>query len=194
MKTWLHKESGIHWPRDLLKEDFPDARVLLFQYDADITRFSAQVSTNRVSDHAENMIGALARLREATDTEKRHLVFVAHSLGGLVVQRGLILSRKSPLQHIRQVERNTVALLFLGTPHFGAGMASWGEYAAKLWKLVRQTNADIIKELRPDSTVLAAIQREFQSLLQSRIDEQAALEISCLYEELPVRGIGMVCY
>jgi len=191
-KTWLHIPSRVYWPRDLLKNDFPDARVLVFQYDADITGIFSTASSNQLSDHAGNMLGDLARVREGTDTEDRSLIFVAHSLGGLVVQKALTLSRASPLQHIRQVEKKTAALLFLGTPHHGAELARWATYAGNLWKLVCQTNTDIIQTLRPDSAILANIQHDFQSLLRSRMDEQNGLEISCFYEELPVRGLGMV--
>src|SRR3569833_1788052 len=191
-KTWLHIPSRGYWPRDLLKNDFPDARVLVFQYDADITGIFSTASSSQLSDHAGNMLGDLARVREGTDTEDRSLIFVAHSLGGLVVQKALTLSRASPLQHIRQVEMNTAALLFLGTPHHGAELARWATYAGNLWKLVCQTNTDIIQTMRPDSAILANIQHDFQSLLRSRKDEQNKHEKTSNYEELPVRGLGMV--
>ena len=39
--TWLHqdKETKTYWPYDLLPKDYPDARILAFDYDADITQF-----------------------------------------------------------------------------------------------------------------------------------------------------------
>jgi hypothetical protein len=68
--TWLyeHGNKKIYWPSALLPKDFPDARILAFGYDADITQFMGPASSNRVADHAENMLGALSRLRAKTDT------------------------------------------------------------------------------------------------------------------------------
>jgi hypothetical protein len=43
-------------------------------------------STNRISNHALNLANALAQLRDRTDTAARPLIFVVHSLGGLVFE------------------------------------------------------------------------------------------------------------
>ena len=67
-RTWSHEGSGVHWPMQLLPQDFPDARIMTFGYDADVLKFWDPVSSNRISNHAENLVGALARLRERTDT------------------------------------------------------------------------------------------------------------------------------
>ena len=68
--TWLHqdKETKTYWPYDLLPKDYPDARILAFGYDADITQFWGPASSNRVGNHAENLLGALSRLRAKTNT------------------------------------------------------------------------------------------------------------------------------
>lgn len=68
--TWLHqdKETKTYWPYDLLPKDYPDARILAFDYDADITQFWGPASSNRVGNHAENLLGALSRLRAKTNT------------------------------------------------------------------------------------------------------------------------------
>jgi hypothetical protein len=68
--TWLYKDkkTEVYWPYGLLRKDYPDARILAFGYDADITQFWGPASSNRVSNHAENMLGSLSRLRARTDT------------------------------------------------------------------------------------------------------------------------------
>lgn len=190
--TWYCEDSDTHWPTDLLKEDFPDARVCAFAYDADVTHLFAPSSTNRLADHAENLLGELVRLREETDTEDRHILFVGHSLGGLVIQKVLALSRFSSMQYQTKVERSTAAVVFLGTPHLGAELARWGEYAASLWQLVRQTNKDIVRLLETDSEVLAEVQRDFQAILRLRLDENVPIAISCFHEELPMHVVGLV--
>ncbi len=107
--TWLHKDSHVHWPSELLKQDIPDARILGFGYDADVVKLWNPASNGRLSNHAENMVGALVRKRERTETETRRMLFIAHSLGGLIVEKAL--------NHSRQVERCTAGVVFLGVPH-----------------------------------------------------------------------------
>lgn len=43
-------------------------------------------SQNRIGEHASNLVNAIAQVRERTDTEGRPIVFVTHSLGGLVTE------------------------------------------------------------------------------------------------------------
>lgn len=66
--TWRHTGTGIYWPSDLLYNEIPQARVAVFGYDADIVGFWNPASNNRISNHAQNLLGALARLRDRTTT------------------------------------------------------------------------------------------------------------------------------
>ena len=113
--TWLHKETGIHWPSELLGQDFPDTRIMSFGYDADVVNFWNPASKSRLSSHAENLVGDLVRERERTDTENRKILFVAHSLGGLVTEYALSHSRHAAEKHLHQLERCTAGIVFLGT-------------------------------------------------------------------------------
>lgn len=47
--TWLHKDSRVHWPSQLLKNDVPQARILIFGYDASVTSFWGGASQNRLA-------------------------------------------------------------------------------------------------------------------------------------------------
>lgn len=192
--TWLHKQSNTHWPRDLLPQTFADARVLQFVYDADVLRLWDPVSQSRIGNHAENMLGALARLRERTYSEDRKIIFVVHSLGGLVTQAALSLSRQSPEEHIRKVGECIHGIVFLGTPHFGADLAKWAEFGTRTMNMVQNPNVDIVAVLKPSSEVLTIIQKDFHGILRMRREEKAKIYIICFYEELPpkVPGVGLV--
>jgi hypothetical protein len=84
--TWTDKKTGVFWPWQLLKKDIANSRILTFGYDADIAHFWAAASQNCIRNHAINLTNALAQLRERTATEERPIVFVTHSLGGLVFE------------------------------------------------------------------------------------------------------------
>jgi hypothetical protein len=61
--TWLHKDSGVHWPRDLMKSDLSHARIMTFGYDGDIARFWGQAAQDGISGYANDLLGKLARKR-----------------------------------------------------------------------------------------------------------------------------------
>lgn len=84
--TWTNKSTGVFWPAHLLKIDVPNTRIVTFGYDADIAHFWGTACQNCIRNHAVNLANALAQLRERTKTEGRPIVFVAHSLGGLVFE------------------------------------------------------------------------------------------------------------
>lgn len=86
-------------------------------------------------------------------------------------------------------------MIFLGTPHHGSALAHWAKALAEAFKILHQTNSDILAVLKKDSEVLARVQSSFHILMRSRKDpsEQGPkINITCFYEELSVLGVGQV--
>ena len=75
--TWLHKQSGVHWPRDLLHIDIKNARIMVWGYDADVASFWGNAVHNRLREHAKNLMGDLARQREDTDSVRHVLPWLS---------------------------------------------------------------------------------------------------------------------
>lgn len=190
--TWLHQGTEVHWPSDLLKQDIPDSRILSFGYDADIVNLWNPTSVSRLSNHAERMVGDLVRIRERTDTQSRKILFVAHSLGGLVTKHALIHSRNNHEQFLRQIEENTAGIVFLGVPHFGSDLASWGSFATQMIHVLKRANKDIVRVLEPESEILRNVGLGFHNILERRKEKGSKISITCFYEELPVIGVGEV--
>lgn len=61
--TWFHEKSGTYWPIDVLSPTVPDARILAFGYDADVTKLIGAVSTNNFREHAMDLLNDLATVR-----------------------------------------------------------------------------------------------------------------------------------
>lgn len=78
--TWT--AGGKLWLRDFLPKRLPKARVLLFGYNSNV---AFETSTAGVLEQAENLLNLLDLHRKAD--ENRPIIFVAHSLGGIVVKR-----------------------------------------------------------------------------------------------------------
>jgi hypothetical protein len=62
--TWLHRKSKVHWPRDLLKNDMRNARIMTFGYDADVVHFWDHAAQDSISGYANDLLGDLAGHRQ----------------------------------------------------------------------------------------------------------------------------------
>ena len=68
-KTWTAEKSKIFWPSQLLPPILEEykARILVYGYDATVASFTDGVSKDKIHNHAENLVAALAANRN-----KRH--------------------------------------------------------------------------------------------------------------------------
>lgn len=84
-ETW--SKGSVCWPKDLLSKDLPHLRIIRWGYDADVAAFSSFTNQSGIVTHAENLLGDIVRRRRTDREEERPLIFVGHSLGGLVIKQ-----------------------------------------------------------------------------------------------------------
>jgi protein SERAC1 len=77
-------DEHVFWPRDLLPGSCPRARISVFGYQTDIAKhqFAGAVNKNSIFAHSKNLVNELARQRPL----RRPILFVTHSLGGVVIK------------------------------------------------------------------------------------------------------------
>ncbi|KAL2671524.1 hypothetical protein Neosp_014114 [[Neocosmospora] mangrovei] len=153
-------EPTLFWPRDLLPQDCPGARILTYGYDTKITKYtSGSTSKNSVFSHSKDFLFALGR----SHAKDRPLIFLAHSLGGIVM---LALSSISPTDELCNIVSSTAAVIFLGTPHRGSpDLSALGAWAKSVLSGLRfQTNSAILDTLGLKTTDLERSQEAFSGL------------------------------
>ncbi|KAI0187621.1 hypothetical protein EV127DRAFT_344291 [Xylaria flabelliformis] len=188
-RTWLHP-SGIYWPTDLLPEDIPGARILSFGYDADVAKIAGAVGQGSLRNHASTLVAEYAALQVDTSKRPKRLILIAHSLGGLVAKKALIVSAESAYDRHRALDQHIVGLLFIGTPHRGSDLAGYATTMARVLKLTgKRVNDVIVSVLRPDSEVLADVQESFGMWV---VRNQSRCLLACFYEEHELLGVGMI--
>ncbi|KAI9666477.1 MAG: hypothetical protein M1821_004413 [Bathelium mastoideum] len=166
---------------------------MTYGYDADVLGIIQTAGSNTLRDHGKSLANDLALQRAMSNSVARPLVFVAHSLGGLVVEQALLIARGAAQDHLKALLESTFAIAFMGTPHMGSTKAEWTSILSRLSSILRQTNRNILSVLKPGSEILANVQQEFHTMLDDRGRNRGFhMEIYCFYEEVPVLGIGEV--
>lgn len=71
------------WLSDFLPDRLPNARILLFGYNSNV---AIETSAAGVNEQAVNLLDRFNAHRKHTSPQ-RPIIFIAHSLGGIVVKR-----------------------------------------------------------------------------------------------------------
>ncbi|KFY69329.1 hypothetical protein V496_00331 [Pseudogymnoascus sp. VKM F-4515 (FW-2607)] len=182
--TWTH-ENGVFWPKQLA-QDIDTARIMTYGYDADVIKIWGMAGGNNLRNHGKSLAFGVSDRRR--DCRERPIIFIAHSLGGLVCEQALLCCGEGD-KNLEKVFRSTRGIIFMGTPHAGSDLANWGYVLATLLSTLRNTNSAILDPLRQKSDVLTAIQQQFQQCLRK---PGVNIEIYCFFEEKAVVGVGVI--
>ncbi|KAJ6437374.1 hypothetical protein O9K51_09930 [Purpureocillium lavendulum] len=175
----------------LLAPKLARARILTYGYDAYIVRKEV-AGNNGLVEHAANLVNDLTEQRRSTNSRSRPIVFVAHSLGGLVCKKAILLSRNPTEPHLRDIFDSVRGIVFLGTPHRGSWLAKWADIPATLLGVVKSTNNKLLDLLKTDEEILKDTREQFLATIREQHRNGRRLEVTCFVEELPVPGVGLV--
>jgi len=172
--SWINKKKEF-WP-SWLHDDFTnDVCVWTVGYDAAPIKWFWG-TTMPLQDRSRNILEGL----QLKGIGKRPVIFVVHSMGGLVTK--YMLSYASDHEVYTEILNQTKSILFLGVPHNGATLATW----AKAFDFALQPN-EITNHLASDNPYLRDLKDRFESLLKRK-------PIDCLafFETLPLLELGKI--
>lgn len=187
-RTWTYPGNGVCWPRDILPQHLPHARILTFGYDAYVVRARDQVASIDIAHHANDFLNCLANERMDSRSAKRPLILVAHSLGGLLCKDAIRLSQHNTETRLCAIFEQVQGIIFIATPHGGSWLAKWAKTSASLLGVIKIADVSLLSLLKTDSEVLNRINDDFLSMLIRRQTEHRPVRIACFYEVLPLRG------
>ncbi|RKL31593.1 Vegetative incompatibility protein HET-E-1 [Fusarium proliferatum] len=151
-----------------------------------------------IHSDAEDVCAKLAAERLSTQTVERPIIFVAHSLGGLVAAQILVHGEHKPENSAEaSIAKNIRGLVFLGTPFRGSSVARPAEVVRRVLDLFKvDTQHQTLKLLGVDSERLDELTRAFPQVLNKRRfsrDIDHRIEAFFFYETLKTRwGMGSV--
>ncbi|POR32464.1 NACHT and WD domain-containing protein [Tolypocladium paradoxum] len=119
-KTWSwNRDNASFWPRWLAEDDLLSTfRVSTFGYNA---KFKSSASNLDIIDFAKDLLFQLMTVLNAHGDHGRPIIFVAHSMGGLVVKKAYTLGKYD--KKYSDVISNVRGIIFLATPHRGSQYA-----------------------------------------------------------------------
>ncbi|OIW22955.1 hypothetical protein CONLIGDRAFT_687035 [Coniochaeta ligniaria NRRL 30616] len=162
-----NEDNSVYWPRDLLPALCPTSRIMTFGYDTMATKGYVPADKGSIFSHARDLLYELERNRP----RGRYLIFVAHSLGGILVKEVLRRSENSSEESIRDIIDYTVAVVFMGTPHRGSpDFASPADVARRVAQTVLRmdTNPAVLRALGLDSPELELCRESFITQWRTR--------------------------
>ena len=149
-----------------------------------------------ISQHAENLLKKIVDIRSGHAT--RPIIFVAHSLGGILVKDAIVESRKffQNSQNVRmgQVYEQCRAIFFFGTPHSGATLAEWGLLLSRILGSILgpDTYEEILRGLSPDSEKLEMVTKDFNDVLDADVPKWKKIMICSLCEGKGMSGLNVL--
>ncbi|KAK0621967.1 hypothetical protein B0T17DRAFT_307871 [Bombardia bombarda] len=156
--TWT--AEGKLWLRDYLPQTAPNARVLLAGYNSNA---ALGTTTLDIRGQANNLLNRLDAMRK--EDPDRPLIFICHSMGGLVVKQAIITASSD--NNYKKIVSSTYGIVFFGTPHNGGNHAGIGSVAAKIARAVLgNPNSGFMEVLQSRSYALDNITESFRPFLE----------------------------
>ncbi|KAH8742574.1 Alpha/Beta hydrolase protein [Diaporthe sp. PMI_573] len=172
--TWRDKArpgSSVNWMKDpcMLPIVVPKARIMVYNYDS---RWHANAPKTRLELCGEDLVRNLHTFREGL--QDRPVVFVGHSLGGLVIQHALLFADRE--DKFRYLPRCTSGFVALGSPFRGTRMHGVANFVASLMFLAG-SHRGVLKALGYDNQLLRDKLQEF-----CRLREHRSIPTCCFFE------------
>ena len=92
INTWSNNSGSVCWPRDLLKNDLANVRVISWGYDSSIAKAFTFTSNESIFGHADNLLEDIAALRA---NEKVFTEFRATTIYTMIFGEGFFAGYRS---------------------------------------------------------------------------------------------------
>ena len=165
-RTWSKdpRDPTLFWPQHWLPSDteIGRARILSFGYNANFLPGSSK-SIYNIGDFSKALLNEMRFGKdghgEDLDIGRVPIIFVVHSMGGLVAKKAYLLGQNDDIyQHII---RSISAMVFLGTPHRGTNLAG---VLNRLLTVSLQSSRGFIADLNKSSPALEELNEQFRHI------------------------------
>ncbi|KAI1110445.1 hypothetical protein F5Y14DRAFT_428823 [Nemania sp. NC0429] len=177
-RTWSwERNTDNFWPAWLRHEQgLSHFRVFSFGYNA---KFSDSDNPLSILDFSKALLVRMRTFRQGDESLSiglKPIIFIAHSMGGLVVKKALIIGKNDDYYSVMLSKVH--GIMFLSTPHRGS---SYAHSLNTLLSVMIGTSSKVyVSELESSSTSIEDIGEQFRAICSS-------WELVSLYESLPTK-------
>ncbi|KAK6833360.1 hypothetical protein PG987_008054 [Apiospora arundinis] len=182
-KTWsFNRDLEFFWPLKFLpfESDIQDARISTFGYNSDFRPGSGKTKVS-ILDFSKDLLYDLKYAQDELETGTEELgmgekpiIFVVHSMGGLLVKEAYLQGQNDPMY--QDIVKAISSIVFLSTPHRGTHLA---ETLNRILQVSFLTSPmQFISELTGGSQTLQKLNEQFRHVAPK-------LRIVSFYETRP---------
>ncbi|KAF5264692.1 hypothetical protein FOXYS1_4515 [Fusarium oxysporum] len=155
--SFKEKNGRFVWLRDALPSDIPNARIFTYGYNSQLVDSQ---SFQSLTDLGRALQVDLEDIRDSD--QSRSILFIGHSLGGLVIKETVRILKEEPLEPDSSVLSAISGFAFFGVPHRGLAVQC-------LVPLVKDNpNRALLESLNRNSSLLDRLQIEFDKISTAR--------------------------
>ncbi|KAM7206572.1 hypothetical protein V8F20_002698 [Naviculisporaceae sp. PSN 640] len=148
--TAFGRSTAVSWLTPAL---LPKARILTFSYNTDV-RHGHELTRRVLFGNSLCLVEDLSALREKTHSQGRPIIFVAHSLGGLMVKIALVSCQDPANPGFYDIGQSASAVHFFGTPSSGLSQQSFSAAVKNMFLIMstkdKHKSRKHTRELRND--------------------------------------------
>lgn len=179
---WLnqdHEEEYTNcWPMEWLPEDYPNTRIIGIDYTSAVTEWSANFTKYCPCEKGQGQIDVratslLERISMADIGHDRPVVWIGHSMGGILTKLILMKAKDSPDPKVQQLAKNTNGIVFLGVPHRGSPIAKWKQHM----QMILSPSIEV-KEMEENAPKLLELHERFMNCLRSSFRHMKIVSIA----------------
>ncbi|KAI5926228.1 hypothetical protein F4810DRAFT_656035 [Camillea tinctor] len=182
--AWTYWDNGteMRWLKEILpkEEGLDNIRIVMANH---LTHWTGGSVGAKFEDHAEILLRDIERAYKSD--QKRPVIFIAHSFGGLLLKQTLLLAKmqSSPIATM------TRGILFLGVPHSGTKATYIGKFLSytSYW---RGSSTTLLEYMAPGSDNVIRLEESFYNIYASLLSSHSPLPYICDFLELKSEKIG----
>ncbi|KAH6678000.1 hypothetical protein B0J14DRAFT_635182 [Halenospora varia] len=182
--AWVDKTTTpeVNWIKDdnMLPSIVPNSRIIGYGYDS--KWFGERAVKSGIQEMAKNLLFALKSDPERKKHPVRPIVFICHCLGGLIVEKAIVLAR-SEKETYPKMYRACRGLVLMGTPHQGTGQFTSQELINRLKDSSIPVVLSTAAILKSDDQTLDDLVEGFTNLISSK-KVRDHLMVFCFYEQI----------
>lgn len=148
--TWAFEGKPENFWPDWISTEFPKLGIWTIGYSSSVTAWNEQ--SMPLADLGHSILERMV----SKGIGARPLIFVTHSMGGLVAKQLINHARTLGVRRFKKIAEQTRGVAFIATPHAGAKLASFAEFLGIVLNASEQ-----VRELKQHDSRLRTLHQAF---------------------------------